>query len=286
MRRTTSRQAAFMAILSVVTAGLLSSCCTAPRPRAYFDHANPTNTLLAFLYAVDSRKYYFLADLLFVPDGSPVSEEELNQEVVEIKGAIGGPDHPRLEEIRKNTTIEGNRAHTRLPGSGKNTVEIHYIAVERLRGWPVWLIDWEKTRGRDASAEDEKEVEQTLHAIFEAAEKKDLDRLEGYHLFGPGFTKFSERGTRQDAALARSSERKGIGGLEAFHPEVEDLKVDVFGRVAIATFLLRYEAVASQLTQKGKLRATIVFVRVGPEWRITHEHFSEFQPIPDGAQDS
>jgi len=286
MRGTTSKQASFMAVLSMMAAGLLSSCCTAPQPRAYFDHANPTNTLLAFLYAVDSRKYYFLADLLFVPDGSAVSEEELNQEVVEIKNAIGGPDHPRLEEIRKNTKIEGNRAHTRLTGSGGNPVEIHYIAVERLKGWPVWLIDWEKTRGRDALAEQEKEVEQTLHAIFEAAEKKDLDRLEGYHIFGPGFTKFSERGARQDAALTRSSERKGIGGLDTFRPEVEDLKVDVFGRVAIATFLLRYEAVASQETLKGNLRATMVFVRGGPGWRITHEHFSEFQPIPDGAQDS
>lgn len=135
-------------------------------------------------------------------------------------------------------------------------------------------------------AGEQEKVERTLRDVFAAAEKKDLERLEQFHLFGPKFTKFSEQGARQDAEVTRKSERQGIGDLVAFRPTLEDLKVDVFGEMAIATFTLRYEAVTPETTAKGHSRATIVFVKVNRDadgdqdgdWRITHEHFSPFEP--------
>lgn len=150
--------------------------------------------------------------------------------------------------------------------------------------------DFTEDRVRGTYANEQEEVERTLQGIFDAAERKDLDRLEQYHLFGPKFTKFSEQGPRQDADVTSRSERQGIGGLLAFRPTLEDLKVDVFGEMAIATFTLRYEAVTTEQTLKGHSRATIVFVKVNGDgdgagvedqdgdWRITHEHFSPVEP--------
>lgn len=128
--------------------------------------------------------------------------------------------------------------------------------------------------------EAQKEVERTLREILAAAEKKDLDRLEAFHLFGPKFTKFSERGGRQDGDVTRQSERRGIGALAAFRPKVEDLKVDVFGSVAIATFIMNYEVVTAEETSNGSARSTLVFVNDDSAWKIVHEHFSPLERSP------
>lgn len=124
----------------------------------------------------------------------------------------------------------------------------------------------------------ERDIERTLQAILRAAEEKDFDTLERYHLYGPKFTKFPESGARQDAATARAAERNGIGALVAFRPAVEELKVDVFGRVAVATFLMPYEVVTSDDTLSESPRSTMVFVKDGPDWKIAHEHFSPLEP--------
>ena len=44
------------------------------------------------------------------------------------------------------------------------------------------------------------EIERRLQEVFAAAESKDFDRLESYHLYGPKFTRFSGASVaRQDA---------------------------------------------------------------------------------------
>src|ERR1043166_9380452 len=48
------------------------------------------------------------------------------------------------------------------------------------------------------------EVKERLALIFNAAETRDLDRLDSYHWYGPHFTKFtSSARNRLDAAAAR-----------------------------------------------------------------------------------
>ena len=51
------------------------------------------------------------------------------------------------------------------------------------------------------------QIERRLQEVLVAAESKDFDRLESYHLYGPKFTRFSGASVaRQDAAaLAKSS---------------------------------------------------------------------------------
>jgi ketosteroid isomerase-like protein len=54
----------------------------------------------------------------------------------------------------------------------------------------------------------------------------------------------------------------------------EALKIDVFGNVGIATFILNYSFEANGETVHRKERSTLVFVKKGGAWRIVHEHLS------------
>jgi len=52
------------------------------------------------------------------------------------------------------------------------------------------------------------------------------------------------------------------------------LRVDVFGNVGIATFILDYSFDSGGQTIHKKDRSTLVFVKEGGTWKITHEHLS------------
>ncbi len=121
-------------------------------------------------------------------------------------------------------------------------------------------------------------VERRLQEIMDAAQTKDVDRLESYHHYGPKFTKFDdfEPLERQDAEATRRLEREAILGVEEFSPQVVDLKVDVFGPVALATFVMAYDVAADGERHAFRARATMVFANEGGEWLVVHEHFSPF----------
>jgi ketosteroid isomerase-like protein len=127
------------------------------------------------------------------------------------------------------------------------------------------------------------QVEERLREIISAVQNKDLDRLESYHLFGPKFAKFDdfEPLDRQDAETTRTLEREAITGVKEFRPNVTDLKVDVFGPVAVATFVFEYGITTEDDEELSvRARSTMVFAKDGPEWKIVHEHFSPFKGNP------
>jgi ketosteroid isomerase-like protein len=131
----------------------------------------------------------------------------------------------------------------------------------------------------EAYSGEQARVEERLSQIMAAARSHAVDELESYHAFGPKFTKFDdfEPLGRQDAETTRRLEREAILGVEEFAPEVVDLKVDVFGPAAVATFVMEY-AVAEPGGERHsfRARATMVFANEEGEWLIVHEHFSPF----------
>ena len=129
--------------------------------------------------------------------------------------------------------------------------------------------------------EAQKEIERTLHELLDAAQAKDFPRLESMHLYGPKFSRWDSRSaTRQDADATRLAERAGIEPLDSFRASAEDLKVDVFGEVAVATFVMPYEAARGGQTASSKVKATLVWVKTGGGWKIAHEHLSAFPAAP------
>ena len=132
-------------------------------------------------------------------------------------------------------------------------------------------------RGKVA-AEQPKEVREIAGRVLEimdACEKKDFERLESYHLYGPKFTKFStESAGRLDAEVARKGERDGLSAVNGLSMRTDGLKIDVFGKVGIATFVLNYSFKAGEQTIEKQAKTTMVFVKEDGQWRIAHEHLS------------
>jgi len=134
----------------------------------------------------------------------------------------------------------------------------------------------------DPFAAEQAAVRQRLDEILDAVGRKDFDRLAGYHLDSPKFTKFDdfEPLDRQDAATTNRLEAEGLGGVKRLRGEFQELKVDVFGAVAIATAVFDYGFEADGEQISARARTTLVFVDDNGEWRITHEHFSPFKANP------
>lgn len=128
----------------------------------------------------------------------------------------------------------------------------------------------------------QEQVEATLRAIMDAAQRKDFPRLAAYHLQSSKFTKFDdfEPLERQDVRTAQRSEEDGLGAIANFHYRLDDLKVDVFGPVAIATFVFDYGFDVQGEPMAVRARSTMVFVDDGGRWKIAHEHFSPFKSNP------
>ena len=126
---------------------------------------------------------------------------------------------------------------------------------------------------------DAAQVRVSLDKVFAAVEQKDFAALDALHLYGPKFTKFSgSSAQRLDADLARRGEHEGIGAAKNLKLHAEDLKVDVFSEVAIATFTLKHSFEAAGETVRRSDRATLVFVKEGRGWKIAHEHLSSINP--------
>jgi ketosteroid isomerase-like protein len=114
--------------------------------------------------------------------------------------------------------------------------------------------------------------------ILDACKAKDFDRLASYHLDGPKFSKFDdvEPLDRQDAETAMRAEIEQFSAIEDLDAVIENLKVDVFGPVAVATGVFEGSYRVDKETGAFKTRTTLVFVHDGGEWLIAHEHHSPF----------
>ncbi len=135
------------------------------------------------------------------------------------------------------------------------------------------------TRGNHQS--EVTQIEHRLQEIFDACAKKDMPRLDSYHLYGPAFTKFTtESANRLDSESARKGEHDGLTAISGLAMQADDLKVDMFGDTAVATFILNYSFnTGADMVQK-KSRTTMMFVKDHDAWKIVHEHLSAIQPRP------
>ena len=120
-------------------------------------------------------------------------------------------------------------------------------------------------------------VKSRLEEIFRAAEMKDLARLDSYHAYGPRFTKFASSGNRLAAAAAREGEHIGLRAVTCLKLRADDLKLDIFGDTAVATFVAMASFQSGGDTVTKRERCTLVLVKSEGSWKIVHEHFSPAQ---------
>jgi ketosteroid isomerase-like protein len=122
-------------------------------------------------------------------------------------------------------------------------------------------------------------ISQAIQDIFNAGKMKDFEKLESFHLNSVKFSRFDDgKIGKQNYEQNKKGERNGFLALEEFNFKIVDLQVDVFDKVAIATFILDYAIVTQGEKTEDKSQVTLVFVKDGEKWKITHEHFSSFKP--------
>ena len=119
------------------------------------------------------------------------------------------------------------------------------------------------------------ELRQTLEAIINDAETVNMQGLRDAHLNSDKFTKFSgSTYERRNFEQTVESETAAITSRQDYKYEAKDLKIDVFGEVAVMTYYSdRSYKEDGELIQYSA-RQTFVFLKTADGWKIVHEHKS------------
>jgi ketosteroid isomerase-like protein len=123
-------------------------------------------------------------------------------------------------------------------------------------------------------AHNEGQVRHRLDEIWSAGASRDLDRLASFHLYGPHFTEFKDGQPRGDAASGAAAERAFFSAIPGSAVDMKDLKIDLFGDTAVATYNGHFAATMQGHPISADMGVTMVFVYTDGDWKIAHEHFS------------
>jgi ketosteroid isomerase-like protein len=135
-----------------------------------------------------------------------------------------------------------------------------------------------------APEKDRKDVEDLIRSFFDAGKNKDLSALADLHGSREHFTKFDENPpyTRQNSEEAFVYEQAAFANISDYNYNIDDLRIDVLGDSAIATFYLSYSGMfVNDYSFEGspvgsRARVTMVLAREDKGWKIAHEHLSRF----------
>ncbi|MGH9923319.1 MAG: YybH family protein [Nitrososphaerales archaeon] len=133
------------------------------------------------------------------------------------------------------------------------------------------------------SEDNETLIKRTVYKAFEIGKSKDLQSIQSLHYNDKRFSKFGDTPPymRMDYNDACMHEELYFASVSDYDFKIEDLRVDIFGDIAIATFLIEHTGMLvddysfTGRTMSVKSRATMVFQKKGSEWLIIHEHFSK-----------
>ncbi len=132
-----------------------------------------------------------------------------------------------------------------------------------------------------------KEAAAFITAYFEVGKNKDITNLSGFFAPSQYFSKFDESPpyTRQNSDDAFVYEQARFANISDYEYKIDDLRVDVVGFVAIATFYLDFKGVFVNdysfegSTVGGRTRVTMVLGKFGDDWKIVHHHASRFDDL-------
>ncbi len=130
---------------------------------------------------------------------------------------------------------------------------------------------------KDDFPEYQQEIKQVLDGIFQSFKDKDADKLISYHVYGPKFTEYRNDGPRFGSEGNEEYERGFVGAIEDWDYNLNDLKIDVFGEVAVVTFEADFRPTMEAEKVQIWANVTLVFVKTNGAWKITHEHFTQFE---------
>ena len=127
----------------------------------------------------------------------------------------------------------------------------------------------------DEFTESKLEIEKIMDTIWQCIAEKNIEKLISYHAYGPKFTEFQDGERRTGSKENEAFERSFFPSFTGIHKwDMQDLKIDVFGDVALATFHTDFQPIIESDTLKITAQMGLLFVNTEDGWKITHEHSS------------
>ncbi len=132
------------------------------------------------------------------------------------------------------------------------------------------------------SREEEQKIKNVIYGVFEAGKNRNFGLLTKLYSVNDNFTKFDDTPpySRQTVEEAIAQEEIAFASLSDFQYNIRDLRIDLIGLVAVATFYLDYGGVlVNNYTFEGRKinissRATYVLEKRAGGWVIVHKHIS------------
>ncbi|ULC60171.1 nuclear transport factor 2 family protein [Flaviramulus sp. BrNp1-15] len=121
------------------------------------------------------------------------------------------------------------------------------------------------------------EIKKVIDDIFKCFQENDADKLIAHHIYGSKFTEFRNDEPRFGSEENEAYERGFVGAISNFDYTLGGLKIDVFGDVSVVTFEADFRPKIQEQTPQIWANVTLVFIKVNNTWKITHEHFSQFE---------
>ena len=120
------------------------------------------------------------------------------------------------------------------------------------------------------------ELRELLAKMTNDCETANVEGLRDVHLRTEKFTKFGggdiyERLNYEECV---NGETKAITSVEDYKSETRDVKIDVFGEVAVVTFYPHRVVKKNGNVLRYSTRQTLVFLKTAEGWKIVHEHQS------------
>jgi len=132
----------------------------------------------------------------------------------------------------------------------------------------------------DPFPEAQAELREVMKAMTHDMETANAQGLRDVHLNSPKFTKFSGRTyERSNVEATVTSETTAITSVEDYKSDARDLKIDVFGDVAVVTYYPHRTVKKDGEVLRYSARQTLVFVKTSDGWKIAHEHQSRREPL-------
>jgi ketosteroid isomerase-like protein len=129
---------------------------------------------------------------------------------------------------------------------------------------------------------DSEYIRKIIFQYFQLAKTKEIEKIEQY--IDPDFTKFGDSPPydRRDFERALMLEQLQFASISDFEFKIEDLKIQVMGECAVASFSLETTGMIVDdysfrgTTVNNKSRATIVLRKDKQElWKMVHQHLSK-----------
>lgn len=119
------------------------------------------------------------------------------------------------------------------------------------------------------------EIQQTLEAMKESVRVGDIEKLISFHAYGPKFTEFKNGEPRNGSEVNETYERGVFGSVtEIEKMDMNDLKIAVYGDVAIVTYHADYDLKFEEYLVEFNDQVSLIFVNTDDGWKIVHEHRS------------